>query len=97
MVFVLATAIGECAVSGNLNSFLAPAMALSWWSVQVGRPRVAGSLTALGAVLKIGPAALLLWLAVRREGRAIVAFAIGAAARPGRTTSSTPWLARGRS
>jgi Glycosyltransferase family 87 len=80
MVFVLATAIGECAVSGNLNSFLAPAMALSWWSVQVGRPRVAGSLTALGAVLKIGPAALLLWLAVRREGRAIVAFAIGAAA-----------------
>jgi hypothetical protein len=30
MVFVLATIIGECAVSGNLNSFLAPAMALSW-------------------------------------------------------------------
>jgi hypothetical protein len=79
MVFVLAPAIGECVVSGNLNSFLAPAMALSWWSVQVGRPRVAGFLTVLGTVLKIGPAALLLWLAVRREGRAIVAFAFGAA------------------
>lgn len=80
LVFVLAAAIGGCAVGGNLNSFLAPAMALSWWSVQVGRPRVAGFLTALGAALKIGPAALLLWLAVRREGRAIVAFTIGAAA-----------------
>jgi hypothetical protein len=79
MVFVMATIIGECAVSGNLNSFLAPAMALSWWSVQVERPRIAGSLTALGAVLKIGPAALLMWLAVRREGKAIVAFAIAAA------------------
>jgi hypothetical protein len=80
MVFVLTTVIGECAVSGNLNSFLAPAMAFSWWSLQVGRPRVSGFLTALGAVLKIGPAALLLWLAVRREGQAIVAFAFGAAA-----------------
>ncbi len=79
MVFVLATAFGECAVSGNLNSFLAPALALSWWSVQIGRSGVAGPLTALGAVLKIGPAAPLLWLAVRREGRAVVAFAIGAA------------------
>jgi hypothetical protein len=79
MVFVLATIIGECAVSGNLNSFLAPALALSWWATQVGRPRVAGALTALGAVLKIGPAAVLLWLAARREGRAIVSFIVGAA------------------
>jgi hypothetical protein len=78
MVFALATIIGECAVSGNLNSFLAPALALSWWATQAGRPRVAGWLTALGAVLKIGPAAILLWLAVRREGQAVVAFAIGA-------------------
>jgi hypothetical protein len=76
----LSPTIAADVFSGNLNSFLAPAMALSWWSVQVGRPRVAGFLTALGAVLKVGPAALLLWLAVRREGRAIVAFAIGAAA-----------------
>jgi hypothetical protein len=76
MVFVLATTIGECAVSGNLNSFLAPALAVSWWATEAGRPRVAGSLTALGTVLKIGPAAILLWLAVRREGKAIVSFAI---------------------
>jgi len=80
MVFVLASAIGECAVSGNLNSFLGPAIALSWWCLQVGRPRVAGLLTALDAVLKIGPAALLLWLAVRREGQAVVGFTIGAVA-----------------
>lgn len=33
----------------------------------------------MGTVLKIGPAALLMWLAVRREGKAIVAFAIAAA------------------
>ena len=80
LVFVLSTAIGECAVSGNLDSFLAPAMVLSWWSVNAGRPRVAGLLTAVGAVLKIGPGALLLWLLVRREVSGVVAFVIGAVA-----------------
>jgi hypothetical protein len=77
---ILAPTFAANIFGGNLTSFLAPAMALSWWSVQVDRPRVAGVLTALGAALKIGPGALLFWLAVRREGRAIAAFAVGMAA-----------------
>jgi len=65
--------------SGNLNSFVAPMMAFTWWSLQAGRSRAAGLSTALGAMLKIGPGALVFWLAVRREGKAVVAFALGAA------------------
>lgn len=77
---LLAPTFAADVFSGNLNAFLAPLMAFSWWSLEAGRARAAGLSTALGAMLKIGPGALVFWLAVRREGRALVAFAIGVAA-----------------
>jgi len=76
ITFVLAAAIGECAASGNLNSFLAPALALAWWSTQSGRPRIAGVLVAAGGCLKIGPGAPALWLAACRQYGALVAGAV---------------------
>lgn len=77
---LLAPTFAADVFSGNLNAFLAPLMAYSWWSLQAGRSRAAGLSIALSAMLKIGPAALVFWLAVRREGQALVAFAVGVAA-----------------
>jgi hypothetical protein len=81
-VLILSIPLGLTAWTGNLQTFLTPALCFTWiWHVS-GRPGRVGAVVGVGTVLKLAPAPLFVWLLVTRQSRAGTAatvFAVGAA------------------
>lgn len=64
---------------GNINIFIALGVVAGLWCLAVGRPVVGGLLVAVVACLKVTPALFAVYLAYRRQWRACLGFAVGAA------------------
>ncbi len=64
---------------GNINIFIALGVVAGLWCLAVGRPVVGGLLVAVVACLKVTPALFAVYLAYRRQWRACLGFAAGAA------------------
>lgn len=68
-------------VAGQFNQLTLPILAIllqAMRALERGAPRSAGALFALAAVLKLLPAAFVLWLLLKRQWRALAAFALAA-------------------
>jgi hypothetical protein len=64
------------ALSGNLDAYLTGLCVIVWLATRHGKPRLAGSVAGLAAVLKLSPFALVLWFVVRRDRAALSAFLV---------------------
>ena len=70
--------------SGNVNAILAPALAFGWW-LSARRPSrngewTLGAVIGLAAMLKLGPAMVVVWLLGQRRLSAVIAAAVAALA-----------------
>ena len=68
--------VAFAALSGNVNAYLVPLFALTWWASTRGRTRLAGSAAALATALKLGPLVLLWWFVTQRSWRSARAFIV---------------------
>jgi hypothetical protein len=70
--------VSFAALSGNVNTYLAGLLVLTWWAASRGHHRIAGTAAALAAVLKLGPATLLWWFVTRRAWGSARSFMLAA-------------------
>ncbi len=66
--------------AGQVNTWMLFAVALALWAFTRERPLAAGLALALGAMIKVMPAALIVYFAWRRQWRVVIGAAIGLAA-----------------
>ncbi|MHB8400341.1 MAG: glycosyltransferase family 87 protein [Candidatus Limnocylindrales bacterium] len=70
--------LAETAWSGNVSTFITPAIVMSWFLVTRGRPRIGGAMIGFLAVAKLTPVFLVFWLVATRRWAAL-ASAVAAA------------------
>jgi hypothetical protein len=80
LLVLLFPALAMNAWSGNINAFLDLALVGVVVATRAGQSRTAGVLVAVAAAVKLTPALLIIWFLVRRDWRAVRAFAVAAAA-----------------
>ena len=68
--------VADDALKGQITSVLLLLLAGAWLAHQRGRPTLAGALVALAASVKLAPALVLVYFALRRDYRALAAGAV---------------------
>jgi alpha-1,2-mannosyltransferase len=76
-LLLLSPMLAQTVVASNVNSFLVPLLMGTWLAATNGAGRFAGLTVALATVLKLTPAAFVLWFLVRRDREGLVWLGVG--------------------
>ncbi len=78
-LLLLSPMLAQTVVASNVNSFLVPLLMGAWLASSAGHGRAAGLAVAVATVLKLTPAAFVLWFIARRDRDGLIGFVVGTA------------------
>lgn len=78
-LLLLSPMLAQTVIASNVNSFLVPLLMGTWLAASRSSGRFAGFAVGLATVLKLTPAAFVLWFIVRRDREGLIGSAIGTA------------------